>query len=37
MHGFYTTKVVVNEEKAKQIELNTRNQADSEQWITERR
>ena len=37
MSGFYNTKVVVTEEKAKEIEEKTRNQVDSEQWALERR
>ncbi len=37
MHGFYNTKVAVTKEKAIQIELTTKNQADNQQWILERR
>ena len=37
MSGFYQTKVAVAEEKAKEIEERTRNQAESEQWALERR
>ena len=37
MSGFYQTKVAVTEEKAKEIEERTRNQAESEQWALERR
>ncbi len=35
MHGFYNTKVAVTKEKAIQIELATKNQADNQQWILE--
>ena len=35
--SFYETKVVITEEKAKKIEQQTREQSDSELWITERR
>ena len=34
---FYEMKVVITEDKAKEIVTNTRNQADSELWTTERR
>ena len=37
MSGFYQMKVAVTEEKAKEIEERTRNQAESEQWALERR
>ena len=35
--GFYQTKVVVTKDEAKVIEINTRNQANSMQWLVERR
>ena len=35
--GFYTTKVVITLEEAKEIEKLTQDQADNEQWIAERR
>ncbi len=35
--SFYETKVVITVEKAKEIEAETRSQADCELWITERR
>jgi hypothetical protein len=35
--GFYETKVVVTSEEAKEIEQQTRDQADSYEWIGERR
>ena len=35
--NFYETKVVITEDEAKEVETNTRNQADCELWITERR
>ena len=37
MSGFYQMKVAVSEEKAKEIEERTTNQAESEQWVLERR
>ena len=37
MAGFYSTKIVVTKEKAEEIEQQTRNQADNEQWMIERR
>ena len=35
--GFYQTKVVITSEEAKQIELQTRDQVDNQQWMNERR
>ena len=35
--SYYETKVVITEEEAQKIEQQTRNQADNEQWIHERR
>lgn len=37
MHSYYNTNVVVTEEKAIEIEKETRNQAHDQQWIVERR
>ena len=37
LDGFYSTKVAVNSDEAKQIEEKTRNQANDEYWIAERR
>ena len=36
-NGFYETKLVVTPKEAREIERQTINQADNEQWITERR